>query len=299
MNYEKAYKEALERAKNLRKDAIDMGENIRAKLCEIIFPELQESEDERIRKRIIHALHGDVLDMEETNKAIAWLKKQGEQKTADKVEPKFKVGDWISGYYTNYKVTAINSKGYVVEGTDGNKINILFENEKFHHLFTIADAKNGDVLCDCHEAYDNPLIFILKKFEHVDFGLVRPSDYSSYCYLTAGDIQRFKEGTYHHEHNIKPATKEQRDLLFQKMKEAGYEWDAEKKELKKIEEGKASFANRQLYNRAILTILSNYVEKYPDIRFGQMLFNLDIKPHFDEESKETYCNLNETINKKS
>ena len=29
-----------------------------------------------------------------------------------------------------------------------------------------------------------------------------------------------------------PATKEQRDLLFQKMKEAGYEWDAEKKELK-------------------------------------------------------------------
>ena len=83
------------------------------------------------------------------------------------------------------------------------------------------------------------------------------------------------------------------------MKEAGYEWDAEKKELKKIEEGKALFANRQLYNRAILTILSNYVEKYPDIRFGQMLFNLDIKPHFDEESKETYCNLNETINKKS
>ena len=61
----------------------------------------------------------------------------------------------------------------------------------------------------------------------------------------------------------------------------------------------AATANRQLYNRAILKILSNYVEKYPDIRFGQMLFNLDIKPHFDEESKETYCNLNETINKKS
>lgn len=61
---------------------------------------------------------------------------------------------------------------------------------------------------------------------------------------------------------------------------------------------KASFANRQLYNRAILAILSNYVEKYPDIRFGQMLFNLDIKPHFDEESKETYWNLCKTINKR-
>ena len=32
-----------------------------------------------------------------------------------------------------------------------------------------------------------------------------------------------------------PATKEQRDLLFQKMREAGYEWNEEKKELRKIE----------------------------------------------------------------
>ena len=32
-----------------------------------------------------------------------------------------------------------------------------------------------------------------------------------------------------------PATKEQRDTLFAKMREAGYKWDAEKKELKKIE----------------------------------------------------------------
>ena len=35
---------------------------------------------------------------------------------------------------------------------------------------------------------------------------------------------------------VKPATKIQRDLLFQKMKEAGYEWNAEKKELKEIED---------------------------------------------------------------
>ena len=32
--------------------------------------------------------------------------------------------------------------------------------------------------------------------------------------------------------NLHPATKEQRDLLFQKMKEAGYEWDSERKKLK-------------------------------------------------------------------
>ena len=37
MDYEKKYKEALERARNLHKDAIDMEETLRAKQCEIIF----------------------------------------------------------------------------------------------------------------------------------------------------------------------------------------------------------------------------------------------------------------------
>ncbi len=45
--YEKKYKEALERAKNIHKDAIDIGENIRAKQCEILntleVKEVQES----------------------------------------------------------------------------------------------------------------------------------------------------------------------------------------------------------------------------------------------------------------
>ena len=33
---------------------------------------------------------------------------------------------------------------------------------------------------------------------------------------------------------FQPSTKEQCELLFAKMKEAGYEWDADKKELKKV-----------------------------------------------------------------
>lgn len=155
------------------------------------------------------------------------------QKPSDKVEPNFNVGDWVVDNHGKVnQVTSVTDDSYAFTLYDGTYVSGC--RKDYYHLWSIADAKDGDVLCDCHEAYDNPLIFILKKFEHVDFGLVRPSDYSSYCYLTAGDIQRFKEGTYNHEHNIKPATKEQRDLLFQKMKEAGYEWDAEKKKLKKI-----------------------------------------------------------------
>lgn len=38
-----------------------------------LFSELKESEDERIINRIIHALHGDVLEMSEIKEAIDWL----------------------------------------------------------------------------------------------------------------------------------------------------------------------------------------------------------------------------------
>jgi hypothetical protein len=156
----------------------------------------------------------------------------------NKGEPKFKVGDWVvcevMGSVSQIKNCIENLSNHKCGYDLTNGGYICSDEVDHYHLWTIQDAKNGDVLCDYLEDYDNPLIFILKKFEHVNFGLVKPSDYSSYCFLTAGDRHRFKEGTYHHEHNIKPATKEQRNLLFQKMKEAGYEWDDEKKELRKM-----------------------------------------------------------------
>lgn len=84
MDYEKKYNEALERDKTLYENANGM---ILRKWVEQVFPELKESEDERIRQRIIHALHGDVLSTEEINQAIAWLEKKGEQKS--KMKPKW------------------------------------------------------------------------------------------------------------------------------------------------------------------------------------------------------------------
>lgn len=160
---------------------------------------------------------------------LTLLEKQGKN-YADKVEPKFHEGEWINGYYTNYKVLSVNNGGYVVEDTDGNKINILFENEKFHHLFTIADAKDGDVLATSAGAF---------IYNGNNGGGSCPG---SYCGIDT--LGGFKTGVKHHWTGkpVYPATKEQRNLLFQKMKEAGYEWDAEKKELKKvhvIDEGKA------------------------------------------------------------
>lgn len=229
----KAYDEALERAKNLRKDAIDMGENIRAKQCEIIFPELKESEDERIRKGIICGMNALKDQKKETFAAIpiddcvAWLEKQHE-----KVEPKFHEGDWISHNTANFvfQVVSIGSYGYEVINRDNYTKTISFDNEENYHLWTIQDAKDGDVLAT---KKGNPFIYDKNRYNN---GL---------AYYYAGlDVN--KELTLKSPHNmlahfgelrsVFPATKEQRDLLFQNMKEAGYEWDADKKEPKKIKQ---------------------------------------------------------------
>ena len=154
---------------------------------------------------------------------LTLLEKQGKN-YADKVEPKFHEGEWINGYYTNYKVLSVNNGGYVVEDTDGNKINILFENEKFHHLFTIADAKDGDVLV----ASDGSIFL---------FAGVVDCACKYYVALATDNYVKInkeeKDGYWETSTAVYPATKEQRDTLMKAMTDAGYTFDFEKKELKK------------------------------------------------------------------
>ena len=60
----------------------------------------------------------------------------------------------------------------------------------------------------------------------------------AHCFVNSGGGFYFdgEFGYIERGNSIHPATKEQRNLLFQKIEEAGYMWDAEKKELKKIEQ---------------------------------------------------------------
>ena len=153
------------------------------------------------------------------------------------IEPKYKLGDWVVYCGNVYLVDDINKTTYTFASakTGAELINdiVVVDNSSSYRLWRISDAISGDVLTDYADGFDNPLIFILKGFEHVDFGLKRPSDYSSYCFLKANTRQDFLKGSYHHKHNIKPATYEQRKLLFMKMDEAGYCWNEETKKLTK------------------------------------------------------------------
>ena len=83
MDYEKAYKEALERARMIN-NGEDVDVEAGTTTCEYIFPELKESEDERIRKTLIKyfdAYPKDYFGGLKKNYIVAWLEKQGEQKS--------------------------------------------------------------------------------------------------------------------------------------------------------------------------------------------------------------------------
>lgn len=127
---------------------------------------------------------------------------------------KFNIGDWVvspNGVY--WHIDKIENNRYQVSCSTGECAEWPFSSERLYHLFSIQDAMDGDVLAT------KDAVFI---FKHKD----------NYCEVIGNSELGF--GFDFSINGIYPATKEQRDLLFAKMKAAGYEWDAEKKELKKL-----------------------------------------------------------------
>lgn len=253
-NYEEKYKNALLQARQAINNIPD--ESL-VKWLQSIFPELKESEDEKIRKDIISLIKEiHVTDkFYDLNKMLAWIEKQGEQNLTDKVKPKFKVGDWIIGN-TIYKVLCVIDDEYRLSLNIDDSIvcaKIKTIDKKFH-IWTIQDAKDGDVLATKIDEEPNDFIYIFNKYDQ-NLG------FWSHCYLDAY-INRFHEGMYHNNYNVGvPATKEQRDLLFHKMKEAGYEWDVEEKELKKIEQEQTELPNGEDYGIDSLYHAARILEK--------------------------------------
>lgn len=148
------------------------------------------------------------------------------------VKPKFKVGDWVVNTVgdTN-QIVKVWDDGYTLD--DNTFISNSWATEHYH-LWTIKDAKEGDVVtCPVIGNYSKKIIFILKRLIDVDVECYCCIDcYGNFdsCIDTSNLIGEIEDNDY------TPVTKEQRDLLFLKMNETGYIWDADKKELKKIEQ---------------------------------------------------------------
>ena len=81
MDYEKAYKDALERMKSWAKGEHPEYFSEAQKAAEFIFPELTKSEDERIRQKLIKTIgyfRSRGIDQQLCEKFLAWLEKQGD-----------------------------------------------------------------------------------------------------------------------------------------------------------------------------------------------------------------------------
>lgn len=258
--YDKAIKIAMNNPNCFVKDVI-----------EDIFPELKKSEDDKVRKKLIHLVKksyeqgGYALHKWEADEMLAWLEKQGKQETlcdkCKKVQPshscqditalgrcvmehgqktaEFHEGDWLCENEPNNYARFIQILETVnVMGKERYRISRDIHNdkdlvefyflEKYYHKFGINDAKDGDVL---HCWIDGDEFVLIYKG-------IKDGYITTYCHLYQKLKLFAEEPTTMFCRTIQgyftPATKEQRDLLFQKMKEAGYTFDFEKKELKKI-----------------------------------------------------------------
>jgi hypothetical protein len=222
------YDEAIEKAKIWQEHLYDVNDKDYADELNYIFPELKESEDERIE--LLNYLYDVHDDDEERARWIAWLEKQGEQKPAIETKLKIEKGKWyicISQYYNCIE-------GRVYKATSDSRIMDDFGTEydmhsdayKYFRPWTIQDAKNGDVL----SYRDGQWIFIYK--EKID----DKSFYYHTLHSTTQGLTIDNVGFTLLNDAISPATKEQRDTLEKAMADAGYTFDFEKKELKKIEQ---------------------------------------------------------------
>lgn len=234
------------------------------------FPELKESEDEKIRKAI--HIYLDWLDGKKDyapkgeytiKDMIAWLNKQGKhQKFRDSIQvgdkvtrnedgvlvnlsqlnrvakpaAKFHKGDWVihQGTENVYQVVAIIDNQYQLKYGDNYTTQYCEDVDRCARLWTIQDAKDGDVLSD------GTTIFIFKD-------LLSDGSVMSYCdYDTdSGESDAFCPLSVNLMcSKITPATKEQRDTLEKAMADAEYTFNFEKKELKKIEQKTADLKTK-------------------------------------------------------
>ena len=153
---------------------------------------------------------------------------------ANEIRPKFKVGDWIicPAFIPEtalLHVINIEDGLYELEDIYGTKKRSTIGHvESIYYHWTIEDAKEGDVLCT-YECGVPKIVFILKGTPKKPYVLRFHCYYNlMYPYFEPD----FKKGCLApNEEDVKPATKEQRDMLFAKIKESGHEWDADKKEL--------------------------------------------------------------------
>lgn len=124
-----------------------------------------------------------------------------------------------------YQIKNITEQEYTLVGYDGSVIARPIQDvDRLASAFTIQDAKDGDII------HLGTVTAIFKKY----IGRERCICYCSFCKDGGFEIPiENGEDNVYGCHNAAPAKREYHDYLMNVMNNAGYEWDIEKKELKK------------------------------------------------------------------
>jgi hypothetical protein len=199
------------------------------------------SECHTLQEEFVKAYNGKIQPAKKEQRNLFFKKMQesgyvwnAEKKVLKNLKPKFDIGDWI----TCPKFLPVPSILQVIDFKDGlyelediygtKKRSTISDIESIYDHWTFTDdAKEGDVLSYETDEGDLWIMLYWSLYEpyegHVHYHALLVNDHftdKGTCCICIDDL--------------KPATIEQHELLFRKMKEEGYQWDKNKKELIKL-----------------------------------------------------------------
>ena len=141
----------------------------------------------------------------------------------NEINPIFNVGDWVVNKLGDaWHIDSFDRKNYQVSDGKGNYNYFPISKQDEMHLWSIEDAKDGDILI-----WEDGWTCIFKCIHGIWF--------SSYCFIDCDGV--FHEGYEEHEVDatingrVYPATKEARNMFLTRMQNAGWSWNAEEKKI--------------------------------------------------------------------
>ena len=168
-----------------------------------------------------------------------------------KTKPMFKEGDWIvDGLNFVYQIKEIKENKYFLQFYNSHDVisSKISTIDNDCHLWTIQDTKPGDIIVE-----DSRYIAIYQNLTPTS-----KTTFRSFCFVDLESNVFVDEGGSHNIKGSYPATKEQRDTLMKAAANAGYTFDFEKKELKKIEQTSAWSEEDEKNLLEINCLIGNY-----------------------------------------
>lgn len=172
---------------------------------------------ERVESCFTYSIEGKTL-INETN--------EDDLVIIEEVEcPKFNVGDWVFAINCTgcpSLITAITPHCYELQ-CNGYKTEMYQTTvDAFYRLWTLKDAKSGDILC-----YKDNRPFMFKE--------LRDGYPVAYFGIDYEDSILIGNGLIWTKDSVRPATSNEKGVLFKKIEEEGYKWDADTLTLSKIQ----------------------------------------------------------------